>query len=56
MSWVDRDGLERCGACNECGALVDEDWHAFCVDCYAEQQGWSIDLYDDDDNRDGEAS
>ena len=40
MSWVDGDGLERGGACNECGEPVEEEHHAYCADCYAEQQGW----------------
>jgi hypothetical protein len=28
------------GACQQCGADTDEEWHAFCADCFAEQQGW----------------
>ena len=39
MSWEDYDGLERGGACNECGEPVEEDWHAYCASCYAERQG-----------------
>jgi hypothetical protein len=34
------DGLERGGACNECGEPVEEEWHAYCSSCFAEQQGW----------------
>ena len=41
MSWTDSDGLERGGACNECGADVEEEHHAFCADCFAEQNGWT---------------
>ncbi len=50
MSWTDRDGVERGGACNECGEQVEEEHHAYCADCYAEQQQrWFIDEeYDDD--------
>jgi hypothetical protein len=29
-----------CGSCQECGEPVDEEWHAFCSDCFAEQNGW----------------
>jgi hypothetical protein len=28
------------GSCQECGAETAEEWHAYCADCYAEQQGW----------------
>lgn len=41
MSWTDSDGLERGGACNECGEPVEEEHHAYCADCYAEPQGWN---------------
>lgn len=41
MSWIDSDGLERGGDCNECGEPVVEEWHAYCRDCYADQQGWT---------------
>jgi hypothetical protein len=37
VSW---DDLERGGSCNECGEPVEQDHHAYCRDCYAEQQGW----------------
>lgn len=40
MSWIDSDGLERGGACNECGEPVEEEHHAYCAACYALQQGW----------------
>lgn len=40
MSWIDSDGLERGGACNECGEQVEEEHHAYCSACFAEQQGW----------------
>jgi hypothetical protein len=40
MSWVDSEGLERGGACNECGAQVEEPYHAYCSDCYAAMNGW----------------
>jgi hypothetical protein len=29
------------GSCQECGADTDEEWHAYCRDCFAEQNGWS---------------
>ena len=51
MSWVDGDGLERGGACNDCGAQVEEDHHAYCRDCYAEQQGWTRPAPDTDSLR-----
>lgn len=41
MSWEDADGLERGGACNECGEPVEEEWHAYCQSCFREQQGWT---------------
>lgn len=28
------------GSCQECGADTEEEWHAHCADCYAEQNGW----------------
>jgi hypothetical protein len=28
------------GSCQECGAETEEEWHAYCADCYAEQNGW----------------
>ena len=28
------------GSCVVCGADTDEEWHEFCSDCYAEDQGW----------------
>ncbi len=28
------------GFCCECGEATDEEWHAYCASCYAEQQGW----------------
>jgi len=28
------------GSCQECGADTDEEWHAYCGDCFAEQNGW----------------
>ena len=40
MSWTDREGLERGGSCNECGEPVEEEWHAYCPRCYAQEQGW----------------
>ena len=39
MSWADDHG-ERGGDCNECGDLSSQERHAYCRDCYAEQQGW----------------
>ena len=41
MSWVDSEGLERGGDCNECGEPVEEEHHAYCARCFAEQNGWS---------------
>lgn len=41
MSWEDSDGVERGGSCAECGEPVEEEHHAYCPDCYAEQQGWT---------------
>lgn len=29
-----------CGECQSCGAATAEAWHAYCSDCYAEQNGW----------------
>jgi hypothetical protein len=48
VSWTDNDGLERGGDCNECGEPVEEEHHAYCADCYAEQQGWTPPSYRDD--------
>ena len=28
------------GECQECGAETEEEWHAYCGDCYAGQNGW----------------
>ena len=28
------------GSCQECGADTDEEWYAYCADCFAEQSGW----------------
>ena len=42
MSWDDDDELERGGACNECGAPVEEEHHAYCRACFAEQNGWNV--------------
>jgi hypothetical protein len=28
------------GCCQECGEATDEEWHAYCSDCFAAQQGW----------------
>ena len=28
------------GSCQECGEATEEEWHAYCAACYAEQQGW----------------
>ena len=28
------------GSCQECGAETDEEWHAYCADCFAGQNGW----------------
>ncbi len=47
--WIDRDGLEHGGGCNECGQPVEADHHAYCGDCYAEQQGWTVDDENDDE-------
>jgi hypothetical protein len=41
MSWEDADGLERGGACNECGEQVEEEYYAYCRSCYRDQMGWS---------------
>jgi hypothetical protein len=41
VSWEDNDGLERGGACNECGEPVEEAHHAYCADCYVAQPGWN---------------
>jgi hypothetical protein len=29
-----------CGCCLGCGEATDEPWHAFCSDCWREQDGW----------------
>jgi hypothetical protein len=29
------------GFCALCGVETDEEWHAFCRDCFAEREGWS---------------
>ena len=42
MSWDDHEYSNGAdGTCQECGADTDEEWHAYCPDCFAEQQGWS---------------
>ena len=28
------------GECQDCGAETEEEWHQFCGDCYARQNGW----------------
>jgi NMD protein affecting ribosome stability and mRNA decay len=28
------------GSCQQCGGPTEAEWHAFCPDCFAEQQGW----------------
>jgi len=28
------------GTCQECGEPTEEEWHAYCSDCFAEQHGW----------------
>ena len=28
------------GCCQICGESTEEEWHAFCSSCYAEEQGW----------------
>lgn len=41
MSWYDPvDDVERGGECAECGEPVEQEHHAYCSDCYAEQNGW----------------
>jgi hypothetical protein len=40
------------GSCQVCGEPTDEEWHTFCRDCFADQQGWTR-RDDDDDGRDG---
>lgn len=40
MSWIDSEGIERGGDCNECGESVTEPHHSLCEDCYAEREGW----------------
>jgi hypothetical protein len=42
MSWTDGDGLERGGDCNECGQPVEEEHHAYCMDCWRAQNGWEL--------------
>lgn len=29
------------GTCQECGEETAEEWHVYCADCYAREQGWS---------------
>jgi hypothetical protein len=29
------------GSCQECGEPTDEPWHAYCPDCWRQQQGWT---------------
>jgi hypothetical protein len=40
MSWTDSEGVERGGSCNNCGADVEEEHHALCMRCFAEEMGW----------------
>lgn len=28
------------GTCQECGEGTEQEWHAYCGDCFAEQNGW----------------
>jgi hypothetical protein len=48
VSWTDSEGVERGGACNQCGEPVEADHHAFCRDCFAAQQGWADSRTDSD--------
>jgi hypothetical protein len=41
VSWESDDGLERGGACNECGEPVEQEHHAFCPSCFRAQMGWT---------------
>jgi len=58
MSWDDdfeySNGAN--GSCQDCGAATDQPWHAYCSDCYAEQQGWTRHSGDEDDHQDDDAS
>ena len=38
-----------CGACIECGSETEEEWHAYCSDCYAQEQGWGTSTRPDTD-------
>jgi hypothetical protein len=36
------------GSCQECGEATDEEWHVYCSDCYAQEQGWRTSSADAD--------